>query len=113
MSSGNESITKGESFGEELREDAYVLALSREGPKRNDPSENQDAYTFWADEATGVFFCALADGHGSSAHDRSRIGAQNAVDCAKEVVQEFIESNTQLFERDDSSREFREWWTVC
>jgi serine/threonine protein phosphatase PrpC len=95
---------------------SYSLALSLEGPKRvdsagiADPDKNQDACLAWSDDQLGIHLIAVADGHGSSSHDRSRTGSQKAVDCVETVIRGWLLDNSSALTNIDRFAQFKEWW---
>ncbi len=89
---------------------SYCLALSLEGPKRPDPDKNQDACLHWSDDQLRIHLIAVADGHGSSPHDRSRTGSQKAVDCVDAVIQDWLPDNSSALTNIDRFAQFKEWW---
>jgi serine/threonine protein phosphatase PrpC len=89
---------------------SYSLALSLEGPKRADPEENQDACLACSADQLGIHLVAVADGHGSSPHDRSDIGSQKAVDCVDTVIRDWLLENSSALTNISRFVEFKEWW---
>lgn len=71
----------------------HILGDSVRGAahKRND-KPNQDAWAFQQNDTCTVL--AVADGHGSSKHTHSDIGAQLAVTAALELLNEFAHADT-------------------